>query len=186
MFLTLTVRHSGELATDRATIELGWRRWRARAQKHWARSWPYVGVWEVTGSDGGNVRLHVFYHAPGFLEWREMRRWWVDGTQRAGQWVGFRSAFGTAESRAGYLAKYLSKGVDPRVFAAERAAELLVGWKGKRVYTASRGYFAGYAPCCRACQERQELATVVEAAEANGQTEPLDADDRAALAVDGA
>lgn len=40
-------------------------------------------------------------------------------------------------SVADYLAKYVTKGVDPAVFTGQKAGELLVAWRGKRKVTTS-------------------------------------------------
>ena len=153
-FVTYGVPHSGSLAADERTLKRGWARWRALAQHHQGRSYPYVGVCELTASDGGHTHIHVVYHAPGRRPYGEWRRWFTRAVPGL-QWVGLRPLYGVAGKRAAYLAKYMSKGVDAETMTPERAAELLSAWHGKRVVTASRGYFKGWqSGGCPKCGQR--------------------------------
>ena len=62
------------------------------------------------------------------------------------------------------MAKYLSKGVTPEQFEPARAAELLRSWAGKRVMTASRGYFAGFArDGCAKCGQKHRPGSAFDA-----------------------
>lgn len=161
---TVGVPHSGALETDERRLKRAWIRWRAHAQKHYRRSWPYVGVYEITASDAGHTHAHLIYHEPHtFQPWSLWRRWWVLALPGL-QWISLRRLYGTPAQQAGYLAKYLSKGIEPNTLTPKRAAELLHAWRGKRVITASRGYFCG-APrrCCPLCGGRSTPGTLYDA-----------------------
>jgi len=160
-FLTLTTRHCGSPDIDRETIRANWERWRGSAYKRYGKKVPYVGVWEVTDSDGGHVHLHVFYHlayarARSYDDWR---RWWLASGHA--EWIGIKKAYGTASERARYLAKYLTKGAYG--LDDKQMIDTAISWKHKRMYTASEGYWSGVPDrVCRRCDRSFGLATITD------------------------
>jgi hypothetical protein len=62
-----------------------------------------------------------------------------------------------AQSAADYLAKYVTKGVDPTVFTGQKAGELLVAFRGKRKVSTSTNFWRPVRDrelCCKRCGER--------------------------------
>lgn len=88
VLVTMTVRHSGNLARDRERITRGWeavRKWvhRRIGLEHAdeRRSFDYALVWEVTpGADGlGHVHAHAVVMWP-WVDWDGVRATWLRAT----------------------------------------------------------------------------------------------------------
>lgn len=57
---------------------------------------------------------------------------------------------------AGYLAKYVTKGVDPSEFTGAKAGELLCAFRGRRKVSTSSGFWDRSVPTCECCGEVYE------------------------------
>jgi hypothetical protein len=159
--VTLTVPHSGSIIKDRETIASGWRKLTKIAN---ARNWwgAYALTYEVTpGTEEDGFRGHVHVHLAAISSWipyEELRDAWREFT---GAEVIDVSAprSGRCESAADYLAKYVTKGVDPAVFTGQKAGELLVAMRGKRKVTTSVGFWRptrDLETLCKVCGERHQ------------------------------
>lgn len=172
VLITLTVRHTGDVARDRDRVLRGWQNVRKRYHEEWGR-FPSVLVWEVTpGDDGlGHVHAHVAVVWP-HRDWGKIRRWWMAGTHdgkvptdnNATSRINFSCGFrfkhqprntkkhpATARSMARYLAKYISKGADSSAFTAELTAMVSAAFYGQRSIVPSHGFWVPRdlkCPCC--------------------------------------
>lgn len=153
--ITLTVPHSGSIVEDRAKLARGWRRLTkiANAERWWG---AYALTYEVTpGADGlGHVHVHVAA-VSSWVPYERLHEAWRSIT---GARVLDVSAPGSRrrESAADYLAKYVTKGVDPDEFTGQKAGELLVAFRGKRKVTTSLLFWAptkDRETRCRTCGE---------------------------------
>lgn len=137
--VTLTVPHSGSIATDRDTLARGWRKLTkvASANGWWS---AYAMTYEVTpGSEADGRRGHVHVHLAAVSSWipyEELHEAWRKFTGAVVIDVSAPRS-GRAQSAADYLAKYVTKGVDPREFTGQKAGELLAALRGKRKVTTS-------------------------------------------------
>lgn len=159
--VTLTVPHSGSIIKDRETIARGWRRLTKIAS---ARNWwgAYALTYEVTpGTEEDGYRGHVHAHLAaisGWIPYDELREAWRDFTGAEVIDVSPPRS-GRCESAADYLAKYVTKGVDPAVFTGQKAGELLVAMRGKRKVTTSVGFWRptrDRETLCKVCGERHQ------------------------------
>lgn len=139
--ITLTVPHSGSIAVDRERLAKGWRKLtKIASARHW---WgAYALTYEVTpGQDGlGHVHVHIAA-VSSWIPYEELHGAWRSIT---GARVLDVSAPGSRrrESAADYLAKYVTKGVDPAVFTGQKAGELLCAFRGKRKVTTSLEFWS--------------------------------------------
>ena len=159
--VTLTVPHSGSIVMDRETIAKGWRRLTKIAN---ARNWwgAYAMTYEVTpGTAEDGSRGHVHVHLAAVSSWipyDELREAWHEFTGAEVIDVSPPRS-GTRESAANYLAKYVTKGVDPAVFTGQKAGEILVALRGKRKVTTSRAFWTPTRHLevhCKVCGERHQ------------------------------
>ncbi|HLF23149.1 MAG TPA: hypothetical protein VI565_04435, partial [Burkholderiales bacterium] len=172
VLVTLTVRHSGDIARDRDRILRGWQNVRKRYHEEWGR-FPSVLVWEVTpGDDGlGHVHAHVACVWP-HRDWKKIRRWWMAGTHdgkaptdtNATARINFSCGFRfknqprntkqqptTARTMARYLAKYISKGADSSAFSSELTAMVSAAFYNQRSIVTSHRFWLPRdlkCPCC--------------------------------------
>jgi hypothetical protein len=151
--LTLTVRHSGSVDTDRKALKRGWRAL-YKSLREWLGRVPYAATWEVTpGRDGlGHVHIHVAVVWPRWVDYGRVRALWlracpesarihiVGGGKRAGK---------TPESAAYYLAKYISKGVEGVDFADDLKASVLASFYNCHLILTSRKFFG--PKVCKCC-----------------------------------
>lgn len=191
--ITLTIPHSGDLRRDRAVIGKGWRAISKAASyggyyvrdadgnelRYSARKWweSYVLVYEVTpGTDGlGHLHAHVAV-VSSWVPYHELRALWRDVTGSvvvdvvAPSTQAARSkARGFASNEAGtaaaYLAKYVTKGVEPRDFTGRKAGELLCAFRGHRKVTTSEGFWRPLVEresVCACCGEPHRLVDAPE------------------------
>ena len=166
--VTLTVPHSGSIATDRETIARGWRKLTKVAQ---AGGWwsAYAMTYEVTpGSERDGRRGHVHVHLAAVSSWipyDELHEAWRKYTGAVVIDVSAPRSH-RCESAADYLSKYVTKGVDPAVFTGQKAGELLVAMRGKRKITTSVGFWRPtkhLETLCKRCGCRHELVGVPQA-----------------------
>jgi len=159
VLMTLTLRHSGDVAADREHLAAGWRRfYKALHRRGWGR-FAYVGVWEVTpGADGlGHVHMHVAAVWP-WRDWSVCRQLWLDACPESER-ISFVAARrdgkrSDPKSVSRYLGKYLSKGMQTGDFTpALRAGMLAASYNTRWVFT-SRRFWLTFTPCCQRCGER--------------------------------
>lgn len=156
VLLTLTTRHSGDVAADRDNIARGWRTlYKALHRRGWGK-FPYVGVWEVTpGHDGrGHVHAHVAVLWP-FRDWSVVRKLWLAAcpTSERITFVASRQDKKPSSPRSvgNYLAKYLSKGVQTADFSPQLRADVAAAsYQARSVFT-SRGFWQPWVPVCPGC-----------------------------------
>jgi hypothetical protein len=151
VLLTLTLRHSGDIATDRERLQLAWERLRAWLWKR-IGSPEFVRTWELTpGQRGdGHVHCHVVALWP-WLDWRELGREWEAATGGLAVSGGIDMRAISPERGAHYVAKYASKGVQVGEMAPELAAAFLASTYGRRAVTASRKFWVPTTCGCREC-----------------------------------
>jgi len=162
--VTLTVRHSGDIAQDRARLQKGWIRFRARLYVHDGRALPFFRVLELT--DGADELGHVHLHVAVVWPWRNLHalsRAWSDATDGCGMnvdVVGRKKARRNPAAAASYVAGYVQK-----AGASVRSLELRAQWldmlaDGARLYSTSRGLLAPKEPGC-SCPECRGPETVL-------------------------
>ncbi len=183
--VTLTVRHSGDLARDRERIAQGWRRMRAWLHRRVGAP-PYWGVWECAeGSDGrGHVHLHVVTLWP-YLPYAEVRAEWERATDGHGRVLDVqRSTYRlrdgqrrrwTEHRAARYVAKYVTKSGEWALSVDHTLAARWIGATyGRRLVTASRGAWVTLPdpePACHCCRDTEHLRWSVAGGASDGQTE---------------
>lgn len=159
VLLTLTLRHSGDIAEDRAALARGWRAfYKALYRRGWGK-FQYVGTWEVTpGEDGlGHIHAHVAVLWP-WRDWSVCRELWLDACPESERitFVGARrdGLQSSPKSVANYLAKYISKGVDGAEFTRELRARVVAGTYNTRWVFTSRRFWILFEPRCQRCSCR--------------------------------
>jgi len=151
--VTFTVPHSGDLVTDRARLGAAWRKVSKRAGA-WLGA--YAATYETTS--GRDRQGHVHLHAAVVSSWipyRELHALWsrampggLHPDVQAPRAVGGDGS----SAAANYLASYVTKGCNPSDFTGEKAAELLVAFRGRRKVTTSVGFWRVVERrCCDAC-----------------------------------
>jgi hypothetical protein len=155
VLLTLTVRHSGDVAADRDAIAAGWRRLYKALRARWG-TWPYVGVWEVTsGADGlGHVHAHVAVVWP-WRDWAEVRELWLRACPESERitFVAARRDGRPSDARSvgNYLGKYLAKSTQDDGITRELRADVVAMAYGQRSVFTSRGFWQPWHPVCKCC-----------------------------------
>jgi len=175
--LTLTAPHSGDLEIDRKVMGRGWRAVSKAASyggyqlgaRYSLRAWwgHHALVWEATAGTANDGHLHA--HVAVISQWVpyvELRRTWaaavpgaciVDAVSPADMAArakgrGYKSdAVGSA---AFYLAKYVTKGVQPSDLPGVKAGQLLAALRNRRKVTTSRHFWrplAARGSSCRTC-----------------------------------
>lgn len=158
VMLRLSVRHSGDVAADRARLTLGWKRLRQWAHKRIGK-FAFHAVHEVTpGRDGaGHHHAHVIALWPttkraGSMWWGDVRSEWQRAVQDPGAELDLQVARKGVRGAAHYAAKYASKGVDVGDFPPVLAGHVIASNYGKRCQSASVGFFRAVAPePCKCC-----------------------------------
>jgi hypothetical protein len=150
--VTLTVPHDGGIAEQRAVLGRAWRGLTKIAHKY--RWWSdYAATFEATpGSDGrGHVHLHVAAIS-SWIPYEELHAHWrrlAPGAVIVD--VQAPRADRTPKTAANYLAKYVTKGVEPSEFTGALAGELLVANRGKRRVLTSVDFWQLAPDPCRVC-----------------------------------
>lgn len=157
--LTLTGPHSGDLEVDRREMGNAWRSLTKDA--HAANWWgAYALTWEVTNGRDGRGHLHA--HVAVVSSWvpydalhvawaRAMPGSRVLDVQAPS---GARKQSGRA---ANYLAKYVTKGVDPTEMTGRKAGEMLCAFRGRRKVTTSRYFWRPLHKVCKRCLSYHRL-----------------------------
>jgi len=151
VLLTLTVRHTGNLAEDRERIVTGWRKLRQWLHRRLGQ-FPFALAWEVTtGDDGkGHIHAHVAALWP-WLDWSAVHEQWLRATDGASSHISVESARKGAGGAASYLAKYATKGARWHELHPEIAAKFVAATYGKRKLYASERFYRPRASCCQRC-----------------------------------
>lgn len=171
--ITLTAPHSGDMEADRETIGVAVRKLLKHANKRdWWRT--YALTWEATGGNDGKGHVHV--HLAVISSWVPYTSENVDAVQPRKKGERKRSRRGLhevwmdavpgaiqpdvsppdrtrneAQSAGYYLAKYVTKGVDPIEFTGAKAGELLCAFRNRRKVSTSAGFWQDETPTCEAC-----------------------------------
>lgn len=151
--VTLTGPHTGDIEADRRRMGAAWRKLSkvGRAANWWGH---YAATWEVT--PGVDTRGHVHLHVACVSSWvpyDELHEAWRRAMPGA-LVLDVRAPTGSrkqAASAANYLAKYVTKGVQPEDFTGAKAGELLVAFRGKRKVTTSLEFWIPVDYACRQC-----------------------------------
>jgi hypothetical protein len=151
--VTLTAPHSGDLVTDRRVMGEAWRALSKVATK---RGWwsAYAATWEVTpGSRGeGHLHLHLACIA-SWIPYQELHEAWrvaMPGARVLNVQAPKRGK-NQAGRAANYLAKYVTKGIEPTEFSGAKAGEMLVAFRNKRKVTTSRHFWIPRPRTCKTC-----------------------------------
>jgi len=142
--ITFTMPHSGSIMIDREAMGNAWR---ALSKVANAGGWwgHYALTWEVTPGTKGDGHVHM--HAAVISAWvpyDALREAWavaMPGSIQPDVRAPNTQRSKPAQSAADYLAKYVTKGVDPSGFTGQKAGELLVAFRGKRKVTTSLGFW---------------------------------------------
>ena len=151
--ITLTGPHTGDLEADRRALGRAWREFSkvANAERWWS---AYAMTWEATPGESGDGHLHMHVAALStWLPYEQLHEVWravmpgarvldVQAPKHG------RKAVGRA---ANYLAKYVTKGIEPSEFTGRKAGELLVAMRGKRKVTTSTRFWLKQESCCSKC-----------------------------------
>jgi hypothetical protein len=159
--LTLTGPHSGDLVVDRRRLGNALRELLkvGRARGWWTH---YAATWEATAGDDGLGHLHIHMACvSSWIPYEELHAAWR--AAMPGALVLHVSAPSAKHGRkdagraANYLAKYVTKGIEPAELTGRKAGELLVAFRGKRKVTTSRHFWMREVLTCRdcGCQHRQ-------------------------------
>ncbi len=165
--ITPTVRHSGDVALDRQRIHDGWEAVRKWLHRYLGKDqWQFfhaMMVWEVTPGRrrDGHVHAHVFCLLP-WVPFDRLRAVYMRATDGEGQRIDIRSrpkkrgARGYSVGGAvGYLAKYVSKGVELGGFPPKLAAAVTAAFYQKRLQNPThRFYTTPLERRCPKCSER--------------------------------
>jgi hypothetical protein len=151
--ITLTGPHSGDIETDRNAMGEAWERLRKTA--HAERWWKtYALTWEVTKGESGTPHVHAHVAViSSWIPYDELHVAWrrampgalvldVQAPKRT------RNASGRA---ANYLAKYVTKGIEPSELSGRKAGELLVAFRNRRKVTTSRHFWHREKRECPKC-----------------------------------
>jgi hypothetical protein len=177
--ITLTAPHSGDMVADRERVGCAVRKLLKHANKRdWWRT--YALTWEATSGDDGLGHVHV--HLAVISSWvpyttanvdevqprrkgerRKARRGlhevWMDAVPGAIQpdVSPPNRARNEAQSAGYYLAKYVTKGIDPDEFTGRKAGELLCAFRSRRKVSTSAGFWQRATPHCESCQQPYRL-----------------------------
>lgn len=160
--ITLTAPHSGDLATDRERMGKAVRTLLKEANREdWWRT--YALTWEATAGEDGKGHMHA--HLAVISSWvpytrdngtgRGLHEVWRDAMPGALVVNVSPPCKGGDEAAIGaqYLAKYVTKGVDPSEFTGRKAGELLIAFRSKRKVTTSAGFWQRLPPECEHCKQ---------------------------------
>lgn len=151
VLITISVRHTGDIGADRASLARGWRRF-YRAYHRRFGAFPYVGTHEITpGRDKlGHPHAHIVALWP-FRDWSQLAELWRAACPESTRisFVASRSVRGAAK----YVSKYISKGVQTDEFSPELRARILAGTYQTRWLMSSVRFWVPFVPVCRCCKQ---------------------------------
>lgn len=179
--ITLTAPHSGDLETDRKAMGRAVRKLQKHATAAgWWRT--YALTWEATAGSRGDGHMHAHLavvsswipytakqasHYDADL-WAPRRKGERAKRAARGLWEIWERCMpgahvldvqaprrgGDGSLAAGhYLAKYVTKGIDPEEFTGAKAGELLVAFRSRRKVSTSRGFWIPADTTCACCGE---------------------------------
>lgn len=159
--ITLTVRHSGDVAVDRERLIAGWMGLRKQLHRWFGRALPFVLLVEVTpgAQHDGHVHAHVVVvGGPAFWPYAAIQRTW-----RAVCPHSTHLDIQLARSVAGaayYVTKYATKSaaVVGDGWSDQLTADVIAMQYGKRAVTASLGFWRPPEPICPCCGEWVTIA----------------------------
>jgi hypothetical protein len=153
--VTLTVRHTGDVAADRLQLGDSFRRW-YQAMHKWVGRHHYALVYEVTpGTDGkGHVHAHVAILWPRWIDYGRVRTLWLRASQGASERIDIQGVGCNSRRASRYIGKYLSKGSEQ--LAPELAGRTIAAFYARRAITASRRFWVPRCGC-RACGQAVTL-----------------------------
>jgi len=169
VLVTITARHSGDLATDRKHLTEGWRAFYKSMHAEWGK-FPYVGFWEITAGrckscSGYTERKanskrkicqcadpkpegHLHCHIVAVWQFRDYERvksMWRAATKDASYInIAGKRRDGkptSASSAARYLSKYVSKGVQGEGFTPDLRANVSAAMYNAHGFMTSRGFW---------------------------------------------
>jgi hypothetical protein len=151
VLVTLTVRHSGDIAADRKALADGWRRFYKAYNRRFG-AFPYVGTYELTaGTDGlGHIHIHIVALWP-YRDWSLLSSLWRAGCPESSH-INFKAGENLTRA-AHYLSKYISKGVQTDDFSPELRARVLAGTYGTRWLMTSVRFWVPFEPVCPCCKQ---------------------------------
>jgi hypothetical protein len=151
VLITLTVRHTGDIAADREALARGWRRFYLAYRRRFG-TFAYVGTHEITPGDDklGHPHAHVVALWP-FRDWGLLAELWRAACPESTR-INFRASR-NAKHAARYVSKYVSKGVQGADFSPELRARVLAGTYGTRWMMTSVRFWVPWEPKCSCCGE---------------------------------
>jgi len=155
--VTFTIGHSGSIAEDRARLGKAWRTLSKIANREgwWG---AYALTYEVTPGTAGDGHVHIHLAAvSSWIPYDRLHEVWRELTGAVVLDVSAPSGSSRSEKAADYLAKYVTKGVEPTDFTGQKAGELLVAFRGKRKVTTSKEFWAptrDRETRCKRCGQR--------------------------------
>jgi len=179
--ITLTAPHTGDMVADRERIGKAVRKLLKHANK---REWwsTYALTWEATSGDDGLGHVHV--HLAVISSWvpyttanvdevqprkkgerkkarRGLHEVWMDAVPGAIQpdVSPPNRERNEAQSAGYYLAKYVTKGIDPVEFTGRKAGELLCAFRSRRKVSTSAGFWERTVPTCECCRQPYRLTS---------------------------
>jgi hypothetical protein len=172
--ITLTIPPQSSIAEGREKLMRGWRALTKRAN---AGGWwgAYALTIEVTPGTSGQGHVHAHIAAvSSWVPYAELHEAWRSITGARVLDVQAPGRATRSHKAAEYLAKYVTKGIDPAVFTGQKAGELLVAFRGKRKVTTSVAFWTPtkerehQCPTCgkasRSCGDPPALRRVVPGA----------------------
>lgn len=168
VLLTLTIRHSDDVAADRRDLVATWRAFYRAYRRRWG-TFAYVGTHEVTaGRDGaGHPHAHVMVLWP-YRDWKKIIGLWKSCSVRDPDDVSIDLRVShSVKHAARYMAKYVSKGVQTDEFAPGLRARVLAGTYNTRWVFTSRRFWAPFVPLCPCCGQSVVRAIVNPFRDAN-------------------
>jgi hypothetical protein len=166
VMMTIALRHTGDVDADRKELALCWRRFRD-AYAHAFGRFAFVGVYEVTpGRDGlGHVHAHVLCLWPRGRagdesggDWVVLRQMWLDAARGQSERVNFKASERCGDA-AGYVSKYVAKGISSSDFTPELSARVASATYNTRWVFTSRGFWLPFEGICRSCGCKVESVT---------------------------
>ena len=153
--ITLTMPHGGDIEGDRKRMGEAVRRlFKVATHRQWWST--YALTYEVTPGDDklGHVHAHLAAIS-SWIPYDELHAAW-----RAAMPGALvldvsppRRGSDQASMAAGYLAKYVTKGIEVADFTGRKAGELLCAFRGRRKVTTSRHFWLPPVHTCECCGE---------------------------------
>lgn len=154
--VTLTGPHTGDVAEDRARLGAAWRKLTKSA--HAGRWWgAYALTWEVTPGKSGTPHVHAHIACvSSWIPYDELHDAWR--VAMPGAMVLDVQAPNRTRNQSGraanYLAKYVTKGIEPGELTGQQAGSLLVAFHGRRKVTTSAHFWFKKSRECPKCGQR--------------------------------